>query len=61
MEADYRFLWLDIGGYWHMSDGQIVNSSELKECLEENIIGVPAANLLPNDDRPTLYFILSIS
>ena len=43
---------------WAMSYVQIVNASELKECVEENCIGVPAADRLPNDDQPTPYFIL---
>ena len=58
VDADYKFLWLDVGGYGHMSDAQIFNASELKECLEDNSIGLPAADPLPNDDRPTPYYIL---
>ena len=59
VDADYKFLWIDVGGYGHMSDAQIFNASELKECLEDNSISFPAADPLPNDDRPTPYFILA--
>lgn len=41
-----------------MSDAQIFNASELKECLENNNIAFPAADSLPNDDIPTPNFIL---
>eukprot|EP00105_Crassostrea_gigas_P007335 XP_011421541.1 PREDICTED: protein ALP1-like [Crassostrea gigas] len=58
VDADYKFLWIDVGGYGHMSDAQIFNASELKECLEDNSIAFPAADPLPNDDIPTPYFIL---
>lgn len=58
VDADYKFLWIDVGGYGHMSDAQIFNASELKECLEDNSIGFPAADALPNDDTPTPYFLL---
>lgn len=55
LDADYKFLWIDVGGYGHMSDAQIFNVSELKECLDNNSIAFPA---LPNDYIPTPYFIL---
>ncbi|XP_062588500.1 uncharacterized protein LOC134250166 [Saccostrea cucullata] len=58
VDADYKFLWIDVGGYGHMSDSQIFNASELKECLEDSSIGFPAADPLPNDEIPTSYFIL---
>ena len=58
VDSDYKFLWIDVGGCGHMSDAQLFNASELKECLEDNSIGFPLADPLPNDDRPTPYYIL---
>lgn len=43
----------------NMSDAQISNSSELQECLEDNTIFFSAADQLPNNDIPSLYFIPS--
>ena len=34
VDADYKFIWADIGGMGSASDAQIDNASELKECVE---------------------------
>jgi hypothetical protein len=58
VDADYKFLWVDIGGFGSMSDAQIFNDSELKECLEDGIIGFPDSDPMPNDSQNMPYFIL---
>lgn len=58
VDADYKFLWADTGGFGHMSDSQLFNESQLKECILDGSIGFPPADKLPNDDNDTPYFIL---
>ena len=58
VDADYKFLWTDVGGYGSMSDAQIYNESDPKEALEDNTIGLPPADPLPHDDRNVPYFLL---
>ena len=58
VDADYKFLWIDIGGYGSMSDAQIYNNSELKDCLEDGTIGFPGPDSMPNDDKDFPYYIL---
>ena len=58
VDADYKFLWVDLGGNGSMSDAQIFNVSELKECMENGTIGFPDPEPMPNDDRNTPYLIL---
>ncbi|XP_071177272.1 putative nuclease HARBI1 [Mytilus edulis] len=58
VDADYKFLWIDVGGYGSNSDAQIYNASELKECLEDGTIGFPEPDPLPNDDQNMPYFLL---
>ena len=58
VDADYKFLWIDIGGFGSMSDTQIFNHSELKECLEDGTIIFPDSDPMPNDSQNIPYFIL---
>ena len=41
VDANYTFLWCDVGGAGHMSDVQIFNGSELKEVMDNRTIGSP--------------------
>ncbi len=58
VDADYKFIWIDEGANGSASDAQIFNSSELRECIESGDIGLLADVPLPNDDRPTPFFII---
>jgi len=51
-------LWMDISGYGSMSDAQIFNDSELKECLKDKSIGFLELSLISEHDEPMPYFIL---
>ena len=58
VDADYKFMLIDVGGFGSQSDARIYNQSELKECLEEGSIGHPPPSPLPNDDQDFPYFLL---
>ena len=58
VDANYRFLWVDIGSRGASSDAQIFNNSELKECMDDNSIGFPDTEVLPNDVRQKVPFFL---
>lgn len=59
VDADYKFLWVDVGSNGSASDAQIFNQGELKDCVEDGTIGFPPDEPLPNDDRPLPYFIIA--
>ena len=41
VDANYKFIWADIGGTGYASDAQIYNESEQKEKLEKVTLGLP--------------------
>ena len=60
VDADYKFLWVDIGAQGSASDAQIWNDNDLKRAIEIGVIGFPDADPLPGDveDHPMPYFII---
>ena len=58
VDADYKFRWVSIGEPGGCSDAQIWNHSELKECIQDGIIGIPSPQPLQGDDRPMPYFLV---
>ena len=58
VDADYKFIWVDVGANGSASDGSVFNASELKEACESGDIGFPDPEPLPNDDKDMPYFII---
>ena len=58
VDADYKFIWADIGGMGSASDAQIYNASGLKECVEDGSLGFPDPEPLPNDNLDVPYFFV---
>lgn len=58
VDADYKFVWADIGGTGSASDAQIFNDSELKECCEDGTLGFPDPEPLPGDTQDVPFFFI---
>ena len=56
-DADYKFLWTEVGCNGIASDGQIFNQCELEELVQNGTIRFPDPEPLPGDDRDMPYFI----
>ena len=58
VDADYKFVWIDLGGNGHHSDAQIFNNGDLGEKLREGTLGLPPNEPLPHDDADFPYFLV---
>lgn len=58
VDADYKFLWVDVGANGASSDAAIFNRSRLEPALHRGTLGLPPPDPLPNDDQDTPYFIV---
>ena len=59
VSSDYQFIWADVSGKGSASDAQIYNHSDLKKGLEnDDIMGWPRPDPLPNDTQDVPYFIV---
>lgn len=57
-DADYKFLWADVGCPGSDSDCGIFNRSQLQPSLAHNTIGFPDPEPIPNDDSDTGFFFI---
>ena len=58
VDADFRFMYIDIGTPGKAGVAGIFRDSELKEACVTNTIGMPPDEPLPHDNTPMPYFII---
>lgn len=58
VDAEYKFRWVQVGDEGACSDAQLYNGSNLKRKLDDDTLGVPDDEPLPNDNRPMPYFFI---
>ena len=58
VDANYKFMWVDMGVNGSSSDVQIFNQSQLGESIIDGTLQVPAAEPLPSNDHPMPYFLI---
>ena len=58
VDADYKFLWCNIGAPGSASDVGVFNGSRLRPALEAGTLSWPDPEPLPGDDRDMPYFLV---
>ncbi|KAL7295054.1 hypothetical protein TKK_0011652 [Trichogramma kaykai] len=44
VDANYRYIFIDVGAYGSQSDGGVYKKSELKQALDHNFLDIPSIN-----------------
>ncbi len=55
VDGNYKFTWVDVGSYGPSLDAQIFEDCELKSMIDQDVIGFPPADHLPDDNKDTPY------
>ena len=58
VDADYKFLWVNVGASGSSSDAQIFNHSKLKRRVENRTLGLPPPEPLGPGGLDLHYFLL---
>ena len=59
VDADYKFIYIDVGCNGRISDGGVYRNSSLSQALSENRLNVPAAQAVANSDAVLPYVIVA--
>ena len=59
VNAQYKFLWIDIGANGSCGDSTIWNDSDLKSAIRNDTLGLLPLEPLPNNDIPMPYHIIA--
>jgi hypothetical protein len=58
VDADYKFMNVDVGANGAGSDGGVFANTELRACFEDGSIGLPPPSPLPGAQEPVGYFLV---
>lgn len=58
-DADYKFMYFDVGRNGRFSDGGVFNRSTFGQALDRNILRLPAPKPLLGRETPTPYVLLA--
>ena len=58
VDADYKFIWVDIGANGAAADAQIWNTCELKAALSDDTLPIPPPEPLLFDNEPVPFHLI---
>ncbi len=58
VDGDYKFTWVEVGANGTSSDAQIFEDCGLKAAIDQQVIGFPPPDCLPDDDKDTPFLFV---
>ena len=59
VDANYRFLYVDVGNYGRVSDGGVFNNSSLSKALASNSLCIPTAETVWGLEKKVPYVVVA--
>ena len=59
VDADYKFIYVDVGCSRRISDGAFFWNASLSKALEKNSLNIPAARCLPGGDEALTFVVVA--
>lgn len=59
VDANYKYIFIDVGNYGHHSDGGTLRSSSFFAALSSNKLKIPKQAPLPNSNKVLPFFFIS--
>jgi hypothetical protein len=59
VDANYKFLYVDVGCNGRVGDAALFNGCLLSQALERNALSIPLAAKLPNSERVAPYVVIA--
>ena len=59
VDADYKFIYIDVGCNGRISDGGVFRNASLSKALEENSVNVPPPRNLPRGHDPLPFVVVA--
>ena len=58
VDADYKFIYMDVGCNGRISDGGVFRNGQLSKALDENTLNIPTAESLPRNSLQLPFVVV---
>ena len=59
VDADYNFLYVDVGSRGRISDGGVWGSCSLRKSIDDGVLDIPQDEILPGRENPAPFYFVA--